>query len=169
MAPKGRPRLTEQDLQARIQAYCKSFAASPGPKGLPPFPAGQRETAQHREWISLYKLWSRLGRRGRGQCERCDAPAVEASVFCEEHRAVAAPSQAGVSLDDRNELLAAQHGCCPVCLETVDILESVVSRHGLMNPALLHGPCSRLLVVASTAGPRAVDRVRGLLWPKRRE
>ncbi len=165
MPAKGRPRLTDDDLQARVRAYCKDFGASPGPKGLPPFPSGKRETRQHREWISLYKLWSRLGRRRRGQCERCDAPAVAGSVFCEEHRA-AAPSQAGVSPDQRNELLAAQAGRCPICLEKVDLLESVAASHGQAPKALLHSSCNRLLALAEATGPQTLDRVRAHLWPK---
>jgi hypothetical protein len=163
--PKGRPRLTEDDLQARIGAYCRAFGVSPGPKGLPPFPSGKRETPQHREWISLYKLWSRLGRRQRGQCERCDAPIVEGSVFCEEHRA-ATPSPAKLSQDQRNELLASQGGRCPICLETIDLLESVAATHGQAPLALVHPGCNRLLGLAEAAGQQTLERVRAQLWPK---
>src|SRR5712691_1436676 len=127
MDPRGRPRLTEDDLKARIEAYCKAYGAGTNDQGLPEFPTGKRETAQHREWISLYKLWNRLGRRKRGQCERCQEPCADGSIFCKAHKA---ESSGGVpdskaSLEDRRALLTAQKGLCRICAETVDLLESV--------------------------------------------
>lgn len=166
MAPKGRPRLTEDDLKARIRAYCKSYGASLNDQGLPSFPAGKRETPQHREWVSLYKLWNRLGRRKRGQCERCPEPASEGSVFCEEHRASAAPQHRS-SLDERKQLLAAQKGLCPICAEKVDLLESV--EHGTVDgpaQALLHASCNRLAALAQAVGAEGIDRLRAYLWPR---
>jgi hypothetical protein len=56
----GRLPLTVQDLQDRVAAYCKRYDVAPGPDGLPPYPSGQRETAQHREWIAVYKAHRRL-------------------------------------------------------------------------------------------------------------
>src|SRR6185436_2479718 len=123
--PKGRPRLTEDDLRARIKAYCKAYGTGTNDKGLPDFPTGQRETAQHREWISLYKLWNRLGRRKRGQCERCHEPSVAGSIFCEVHRAESGGSaDAKASLEERREALSAQKGLCPICADEIDLLES---------------------------------------------
>jgi hypothetical protein len=58
----GRVPLTPQELEERIRAYCERYGAAPGPTGLPPYPSGQRETPQHREWIAVYKAHSRLSR-----------------------------------------------------------------------------------------------------------
>lgn len=58
----GRPPLTAQDLQDRVAAYCKRYGVEPASDGLPPYPSGQRETPQHREWIAVYKAHSRLAR-----------------------------------------------------------------------------------------------------------
>jgi hypothetical protein len=55
-----RLRLTLEELQARVAAYCERYGVKPGPDGLPPYPAGRRETPQHREWIAVYKVHSRL-------------------------------------------------------------------------------------------------------------
>lgn len=167
MPQKGRPRLTENDLKARARDYCKAYGASLNDQGLPAFPAGKRETPQHREWISLYKLWNRLGRRKRGQCERCSEPAVDGSVFCEEHRATASSGQQRASLENRKELLEAQKGLCPICAENVDLLESV--EHGDPDgsaKALLHSSCNRLAGLAEAVGPEASDRLRAYLWPR---
>jgi hypothetical protein len=55
-----RARLTAEEFQSRVEAYCAQYGVEVTPEGLPPFPAGRRETAQHREWISLYKARKRL-------------------------------------------------------------------------------------------------------------
>lgn len=60
MPPRGRPRLTPADVEARLQAYCRRYAVAPTTSGLPPFPTGRRETPQHREWLALYKAHARL-------------------------------------------------------------------------------------------------------------
>src|SRR5260370_6983448 len=91
MAAKGRPRLTPEEQQARVVDYCEGYGVTPNASGLPPFPRGQRETQQHREWMAVYKAHNRLGRRGRGQCERCAAPASDGRAFCENHRTDGAP------------------------------------------------------------------------------
>lgn len=61
----GRPRVTPEELQARVVAYCKTYGVRPGPNGLPPYPSGKRETNQHREWIAVYKAQQRLTRDDR--------------------------------------------------------------------------------------------------------
>jgi hypothetical protein len=58
----GRSPLTVEDLQERITAYCKRYGVALGSDGLPPYPSGLRETAQHREWIAVYKAHARLQR-----------------------------------------------------------------------------------------------------------
>jgi hypothetical protein len=171
MLLKGRPRLTEDDLKGRIKTYCKSYGASLNDQGLPEFPAGKRETAQHREWISLYKLWNRLGRRRRGQCERCQERTADGSIFCETHKAESArATEPRASLDERRAALTAQKGRCPICAETVDLLESVSqpSADG-ETPALLHASCGRLAKQAAQLGKEGVERLASYLWPKGRK
>ena len=61
MAAKGRRRLTEEVLAQRIADYCSRYGvADRNESGFPVFPAGQRETPQHREWVVLFKALSRL-------------------------------------------------------------------------------------------------------------
>jgi hypothetical protein len=61
MAAKGRPRLTQEVLAQRIADYCARHAVTArNETGFPAFPAGQRETPQHREWVVLFKAQSRL-------------------------------------------------------------------------------------------------------------
>ncbi len=59
-----------------MQEYCSRYGVAPKPDGLPPFPAGRRETAQHREWLALYKALQRLRRRATK--EDGSSPADEA-------------------------------------------------------------------------------------------
>lgn len=168
MPTQGRPRLTPEVLQTRIAAYCQRFKTAPGPKGLPPFPTGKRETPQHREWIGLYKAHSRLGRRSRGQCERCSAPTTEGSVFCEEHRAPGAGRTRthGASLEMRRALLADQEGRCPICAAKVDRLDSVALTESTGHlRAVLHSGCQRLVGLAEAVGPEGLSRLETFLWP----
>jgi hypothetical protein len=58
-----RRRRSPEELQRRISEYCEKYGVAPNATGLPPFPSGQRETPQHREWISVYKAHQRLGRQ----------------------------------------------------------------------------------------------------------
>jgi len=61
MAATGRPRLTEEVLSQRIADYCTRYGVTArNEAGFPAFPAGQRETPQHREWVVLFKAQSRL-------------------------------------------------------------------------------------------------------------
>jgi hypothetical protein len=169
MPARGRPRLTPEAYAARLSAYCARYAVQPTAEDLPPYPAGQRETPQHREWISLYKARARLARRARGVCERCPEPVSDGSVFCETHRSTAAgtPSSAtGASPDARKRLLKAQSGRCPVCAEKVDLGAAVHHDRADGKPrALLHAGCGRLVAAAEQAGPEALDKARAYLWP----
>src|SRR5262245_4344752 len=165
--PTGRPRLTEEDLEARIRAYRKAYSAGLSDQGLPDFPAGQRETPQHREWLALYKLWSRLGRRKRGQGERCQEPAAADSIFCEAHRE-GSGTGSRVSLDDRRRILTAQKGLCPVCAQALDLLESSPHRRP-EGPALLHARCLRAAKAAEELGGEGLERLRGYLWPRAKD
>jgi hypothetical protein len=171
MPARGRPRITPADLQTRIAEYCQRYGVTPNAEGLPPFPAGQRETRQHREWISAYKAHSRLARRLRGQCERCAAPVSEGSVFCELHRAHVSDratdhDDVSSSVDDRRPQLDVQEGRCPVCARKLDLRDAVDhTTPGRGLRAVLHPACHRMLGLAEAVGPEGVDRLRTYLWP----
>jgi hypothetical protein len=158
MPAPGRPRLSPEDLEARIADYCRRYHAPRAPSGLPAFPTGKRETRQHREWIALYKAHNRLGRRSRGQCERCSEPAAEGSVFCAEHRGQGA---AASSPDQRRALLAHQDGHCPVCGAALNVDESVE-----YGQAVVHPRCGRLAGLAADLGPDGLSRLGRFLWPE---
>lgn len=161
----GRPRLTAEDLMARIAGYCQRYRVAPSADGLPPFPAGRRETQQHREWMVVYKAHSRLARRGRGQCERCSSPAANGSVFCDEHRAASADRTTPV--ERRHELLRAQKGRCPICGEPIDLGGGFAHGDGPERlRAVLHPRCHDLVRLAGAAGPKVLDRLRAYLWPR---
>jgi len=130
---RGRPRLTPDELQARIQTYCRRYAVALNDQGLPPFPAGRRESAQHREWMALYKAHRRIAGR---------APTPE-------------------FLSRTREALAAQHGRCVVCRKPLEPDDARVDEpDGSTPPAVLHGPCLQLVELARALGPEAVERAR---------
>ena len=159
--PQGRPRLTPEVYQARLDAYCARYKVAPLPTGIPPFPAGRRETAQHREWIALYKGKARLARRERGQCERCAAPATEGSIFCEAHRLAADAGPGGAAA-----LLKAQDGRCPVCGLDLDPGDAIAHTPGPGRlQAALHKRCHGLAVQANGFDAAAIGRLRVYLWP----
>ena len=162
MPRQGRPRLTPEAYHARLDAYCARSKVTPLATGIPPFPAGRRETPQHREWIGLYKAKARLGRRDRGQCERCAAPAAESSIFCEAHRhGTDAPGAASMG-----PLVASQDGRCPVCqgeLDPGDAVAHVVAPE--RDPAALHRRCHGLAVKAATFDHETLGHLRTYLWP----
>jgi recombination endonuclease VII len=169
MPPRGRKRLTQEDLDARIADYCRRHGVHPTAAGLPPFPAGRRETEEHREWLGIYKLKHRLGRRGRGQCERCSAPASAGSVFCDAHRTGGVSARAGkhaATLEERQALLESQRWRCPLCQRPVGLRDSIEHRHadGRMR-GLLHQGCNQLAGLAEAEGPDVLERLRAYLWP----
>jgi len=56
--------MTDEQVRERIDAYRAQYGVKElNDEGFPVFPAGLRETKQHREWITLYKLFSRARRR----------------------------------------------------------------------------------------------------------
>jgi hypothetical protein len=107
-------------------------------EGLPPFPAGKRETEQHREWMTLYKAHRRLADRGPSTAE----------------------------LERRQELLRHQHGRCPVCRKPLDLgdscLDDATSQGNAQGrePAVLHASCRELVTLARSLGAEALDRVK---------
>jgi len=60
MRPRRRAAMTAEDLAALVRDYCAAYGVTPNAEGFVPFPAGQRETPQHRDWIRLYKARQRL-------------------------------------------------------------------------------------------------------------
>jgi hypothetical protein len=169
MAKAGRPRLTPEEYKSRLDAYCDRYGVSPTAAGIPPFPTGQRETKQHREWIKLYKAHNRISRRQRSQCERCGSPS-DGSVFCETHRASnsARTGGHGATADERRELLAAQRDRCPICEQHVEIWDAVDHCHltGRLR-GLVHPRCNQLLAFAEALGRDAVHNATLYLWPER--
>jgi hypothetical protein len=158
-----RPRLTEDDYRQRLAAYCTRYDTRVTPSGIPPYPAGKRETPQHREWIALHRLHDRLRRRSVGKCQQCEQPAVPGRLFCEAH---GIPPGGQPPKDVLASLLEAQAGACYVCEES---LEANSSRyHGPAGDSttagvVLHADCLRLVQLAEKVGSAGLTRVRGLL------
>ena len=159
--PAGRPRLTPEAYEARLDAYCARYKVAPLATGIPPFPAGRRETAQHREWIALYKAKARLARREHGQCEKCKAPVTEGSIFCEAHRAP-------VDGTHTRAILKSQGSLCPICGQEIDLADALEHSAGPGRlHVVLHRRCRGLATLAATFDPEAVGRLRSYLWPPR--
>ena len=168
MPVRGRPRLTSADYETRAKAYCAKYGVALGHQGLPPFPAGRRETPQHREWMGLYKLRHRLGRRERRQCERCGASISDGSVFCDTHRGENSGRAVahGASVEQRRELFRAQGGRCPICGQKVDVSDRIDQcRSTGRLRAILHQRCNQVVGLAELAGPGVLERLRAYLWP----
>ena len=121
-------------MRGKVLAYCQRYDVSPAPEGLPPFPAGRRESPQHREWLTVYRALQRLKARSAG------VP-VETSV----------------------------DGSCPVCSRAVNPEDAVAfDRAGRRSRSeKLHAVCADLARLAEKAGPEAVARLSGWLWPRR--
>lgn len=164
-----RPRMTQEELDARLEEYCQRYGVKLGQNGLPPFPTGKRETQQHKEWMAVYKTHNRFQRRHRGQCERCSAPASPGSIFCEQHRAENSgrTGNHGATLEQRQDLLGAQGGLCPICDNKIDVWDSIDHDHATGEVrAILHGNCNRLVGFAEAVGPKGVRRLGQYLWPR---
>ena len=80
--------MTGDQVRKRIDAYRAEYGVKDlNEDGFPVYPAGLRETKQHREWITLYKLFSRSRSRamppaqplsstdGASECPVCLQPA----------------------------------------------------------------------------------------------
>jgi len=127
----GRPRLTSEDWSARLADYCRRYDVSVRDGALPAFPSGRRETAQHREWMSLYKAHRRLSGRGPDAAERAQ----------------------------RQERLTAQRGRCPLCRQPLDLEEARLD-DWKPDPAVLHARCLDFVLLARALGPEALERTR---------
>lgn len=143
-ARRGRPRLTAEELRARLVDYSRRYdVALRDDEALPPFPSGRRETAQHREWMTLYKAHRRLTGRTIS-----DTPGT-------------------ADLPRRQELLTAQRGRCLVCRRSLELAEARVDaptdKGSTQTPAVVHPDCLRLVALARTLGPGALDGAKGRL------
>lgn len=102
----GRTPLTLDEVRAKALAYCDRYGVSPGPGGLPPFPAGQRETRQHREWLTVYRALQRAKARGTGEAPQ------EGSTTCPICALALAPGDAvPVQARRRSRRLALHRAC----------------------------------------------------------
>jgi hypothetical protein len=131
--------MTQEALQERIDAYSRRYKVSTrGPMGLPPYPAGERETPQHRDWMVLYKAISRFRRRQ-----------------------AALPSS-----PERIAALERQDGKCPICLAAVGAEgQAACQPHAGSALTIVHPECDELLGLVLKLGPPALDRVRAYAWP----
>ena len=91
MPRTGRPPLTDAVVRERIEAYRARYDARElNPEGFPAYPTGRRETAQHREWISLYRAFRRV--RTRAAARKSGGSDVSQCPVC--LRATDRPDQA---------------------------------------------------------------------------
>ncbi len=135
----ARPPLTEEQVQEKLVAYCERYGVSPGAGGLPPFPSGQRETQQHREWQTVYRALQRFTRR---------ASALDASKAPEPGASIC-PVCSG-TLERSLAVPFARHAGATSA-----------------RPASLHPSCAELARLAQSLGPAAVAGLAAFLWPKR--
>lgn len=135
-----RPPLTDAQVRSKVLTYCERYGVSPDVgTGLPPFPSGQRETPQHREWLTCYRALQRLGLRAASADAARDAAAAP-SVTCP---------------------------LCSRSLER-DLAVPYARRSGTSSrPASLHPSCAELARLAEALGPGAVEGLAPFLWPRR--
>jgi len=130
-----RPALTEDDVRQKVAAYCARYRVeAPSATGMPPFPAGKRETKQHREWVVLYKAVQRVRKR-----------------------------EAAGGLPVRAAALKTQRGRCPVCAEPAEAETAVLLDRSPAPSLALHAGCRDLLRLVDRLGPAVLDRLRALV------
>ncbi len=108
--------------------------------------------------MAVYKAYNRLGRRNRGQCERCSGSRQPRQHLLRGHRAENSgrAGNHGATLEQRQDLFGAQEGLCPICDKEVDLRDSIDHDHATGEVrAILHGNCNRLVGFAEAVGPRA--------------
>ena len=75
--------MTDDQVRQRIDAYRARYGVKElNEDGFPVFPAGLRETKQHREWITLYKLFSRSRNRATPAAESPPSTGGAACPVC---------------------------------------------------------------------------------------
>jgi hypothetical protein len=148
---RGRPALDEAGLQARVDAYCRRYGTTREPSGLPPFPAGQRETAQHRQWLAIYRAQKRLLLRVAGAGSGADSGADSGSG-----------SAGGVGAP-------ASSSNCPVCARALQTERvSFAPKGSRSKPVNLHRQCAEVARVVESLGAAGAARLSNLLWAGRR-
>ena len=113
----GRPPMSEDDVRARVDAYCARYGVKDrNDAGFPVYPAGRRETAQHRDWVTLFKLFERHRKRAGHDAPDGDAacPVCLRPLGARRHRrcddAVSLVRELGPGALDRLRALAAPTG-----------------------------------------------------------
>ena len=115
----GRPALTEDQVHARVQAYCQRYGVSPGPQGLPPFPTGQRESRQHRDWLTVYRALQRFERRAAASSADASAERLACPVC-------ARPIEPGLAVPYARRTKSARPlSLHPSCAELARLAESL--------------------------------------------
>jgi hypothetical protein len=140
---RGRPRLSADEMQARVAAYCERYGVRPDADGFPPFPSGRRETPQHREWLAVYRALRRRGGRP------ADASAGRRSG---PHAAPARCAVCDRALQPSDEVRAVRLG---------------PPRATVPPGPRLHEACAELVERLRAAGPRSAARAGRLLWGPR--
>jgi hypothetical protein len=134
----GRPPLTEDQVQAKVEAYCRRYDVPKGPDGLPPFPTGKRETRQHREWLTVYRALQRFRQRAAAEAPPpAEASSVPLCPIC------ARPLEPALSVPYARRARSAR-------------------------PVPLHPNCAELVRLGENLGPGAVAALGPFLWPRRR-
>jgi hypothetical protein len=109
MPSRGRPRLTPSDYEQRLRSYCERYGVTATAAGIPPFPTGRRETDQHREWMALYRVHSRLFQAAAAR----ETVATGACPVCVR------PVDGGASVPHRQSVL---HPACHAVMSAVEPL-----------------------------------------------
>lgn len=136
----ARPPLTEGEVHAKVLAYCDRYGVSPSATdGLPPFPSGQRETRQHREWQTVYRALQRFNRRASAQAAS-KAPDAGAAVC----PVCSAPLERSLAVPFARHAFGTS-----------------------ARAASLHPSCAELARLAESLGPAAIAGLAPFLWPKR--
>jgi len=134
----ARPPLTDEQVHAKVVAYCERYGVSPSPgNDLPPFPSGRRETPQHREWLTVYRALQRHALR---------AASAEMALL--------AASTPGCPV-------------CARALEPGLAVPYARRAATSSRPASLHPSCAELARLAEAVGPAAVAGLTPFLWPRR--
>jgi hypothetical protein len=116
----GRPSLTEDQVRAKVLAYCDRYGVSPGPQGLPPFPTGRRETRQHREWLTVYRALQRFERRAAADTAPAEPAGRLACPIC------ARPIEPGLGVPYARRTKSARKASLhPSCAELVRLAEAL--------------------------------------------
>jgi hypothetical protein len=75
--------MTDDQVRNRISEYCSRYGVKElNDDGFPIYPAGLRETKQHREWITLFRLFSRFRARSGAPHRSLRRNAASDAIAC---------------------------------------------------------------------------------------